>query len=164
MEKPCKAKTPELPRRAKGFLVNAELRLTPDNKGIGVFTCEFIPANTRVDDPHLIYFDEQETLKLLASLPNDEARRDWLDHAFGDGGKVGVHNTHLDDGGMVNHSDNPSLATNNDDDYSYSTRDIQIGEELTEDYRTYDHVPFFEDLCKKYGAIDWFLNNTKEST
>ena len=164
MEKPCKAKTPELPRRAMGFLVNAELRLTPDDKGIGVFTCEFIPANTRVDDPHLIYFDEQETLKLLASLPNDEARRDWLDHAFGDYGKVAVHNTHLDDGGMVNHSDKPSLATNNDDDYSYSTRDIQIGEELTEDYRTYDHVPFFEDLCKKYGAIDWFLNNSKEST
>ena len=74
-----------------------------------------------------------------------------MDHAFGDDGKVAVHNTHLDDGGMVNHSDNPSLATNNDDDYSYSTRDIQIGEELTEDYRTYDHVPFFEDLCKKYG-------------
>ena len=164
MEKPCKAKTPELSRRAMGFLVNTELRLTPDNKGIGVFTCEFIPANTRVDDPHFIYFDEQEKLKLLASLPNDEARRDWLDHAFGDDGKVAVHNTHLDDGGMVNHSDNPSLATNNDDDYSYSTRDIQIGEELTEDYRTYDHVPFFEDLCEKYGAIDWFLNNSKEST
>ena len=158
MENPCQAKMVELPRKARGFVVKAELRLTPDNKGIGVFAVEFIPANTRVDDHRLIYFDEQGTLKHLSSLPNDEARRDWLDHAFGEDGKVAVHDTNFDDGGMVNHSDNPNLVTNEKDGYSYSTRDIQEGEELTEDYRTYDYVPFFEDLCEKYGVPDWYTD------
>jgi len=91
MERLLVKTTPELPRRARGFLVKAELRLTPDNKGIGVFAAEFIPANTRIDDLHILYFYEQETLKLLTSLPNDNARRDWLEHAFEIKGKVTVY-------------------------------------------------------------------------
>ena len=94
MERLRNVKTrPELPRRARGFLVKAELRLTPVNKGIGIFAAEFIPAKTRVDDPHILYFDEQETLKLLAAMPNDDARRDWLEHAFKINGKVGAYDT-----------------------------------------------------------------------
>lgn len=148
--------TPELPRRARGFLVKAELRLTPDNKGIGVFAAEFIPANTRLDDLHILYFDEQETLKLLASLPNDNARRDWLEHAFEIKGIVGTYDTNFHDGGMVNHSNDPKLALNYQDGYMYAITDINEGEELTEDYNKAEEVPFFTNLCKKYGVPDWY--------
>ena len=34
----------DLPRPAKGFCVNAELKMNPD-RGIGVFAAEFIPAS-----------------------------------------------------------------------------------------------------------------------
>ena len=150
--------TPELPRRANltGFLVKAELRLTPDNKGIGVFAAEFIPANTRVDDPHILYFDEQETLKPLASMPNDDARRHWLEHAFEIKGKVGTYGTNLRDSGMVNHSNDPNLAVNYQDGSMYAIKDINHGEELTEDYAKSEELPFFKNLCEKYGVPDWY--------
>lgn len=150
-------RTHRLPRRAKGFRIEAELRLAPSNKGIGVFAAQFIPANTRVDDHHYIYFDEQQTLKFLARLQNDEERKAWLDHSFGKDGMIAVHDANLDEGGMVNHSDYPTMATSREDGHTYTTRDVREGEELTEDYDTYDKVNFYEKLCEKYGAVDWFI-------
>ena len=146
-----------LPRRAKGFKIEAELKLAPGNKGIGVFAAQFIPANTQVDDHHYIYYDEQEALELLASLPNDAERRNWLMHVFGKDGKIAEHDSKVDDGGMVNHDDNPTMMDL--DGHSYTTRDVHEGEELTEDYRTFEHVDFYEKLCDKYGVIDWFVGN-----
>ena len=42
---------------------------------------------------------------------------------------------------MVNHSNNPTVAENPNDGHDYTTQDVYEGEELTEDYRTYDYVP-----------------------
>ena len=39
----------QFPQPAEGFVVRAELKKTSD-KGIGVFACEFIPANASVYD------------------------------------------------------------------------------------------------------------------
>ena len=146
-----------LPKRAKGFNIKAELKLAPGNKGIGVFAAQFIPAYTQVDDHHYIYYDEQEALELLASLPNDAERRNWLRHVFGKDGKIAEHDAKVDDGGMVNHDDNPTMMDL--DGHVYTTRDVHEGEELTEDYRTYDDVDFFDKLCDEYGVIDWFVGN-----
>ena len=146
----------ELPRPATGFLVRTELRMTPD-KGIGVFAVEFIPANTRVDDYRdVTYYNEEETIAYLASLSSDEERKWWLEHAYGDNNKIAVVN---DDSQMINHSNNPTLFENPDDGHDYTTRDVYEGEELTEDYRSYDIVPFFEDLCDEYGILDMYMND-----
>ena len=156
IEELCK-KAHLLPRRAKGFKIKAELKLAPGNKGIGVFAAQFIPANTQVDDHHYIYYDEQEALEILASLPSDVERRNWLMRGFGKDGKIAVHDANVDDGGMVNHDDNPTLLEI--DGHEYTTRDVNEGEELTEDYDTYEKVDFYEKLCDKYGAVDWFVGN-----
>ena len=158
MENPCKTKPLQLPRKANGFKIDAELKLAP-GKGIGVFAAQFIPANTRVDVPCYIYFDEQETLEHLASLPSDKERKEWLEHAWGEDGKIARCDANYD-GAMINHSDNPTTATNHQDGYLYTTRDVHEGEELTEDYATYEKVTFYEKLCEKYGVVDWFINQS----
>ena len=148
--------TKDLPRLSRsGFRVKVELRMTPD-KGIGVFAAEFIPANTRVYDYKTTYYNKEEAIAYLASLSSDEERKWWLEHAYGHNGKIA---TEYDDSDMVNHSNNPTVAENPNDGHEYTTRDVYEGEELTEDYRTYDYVPFFEELCDKYGVTDWFIDN-----
>ena len=146
--------TEEFPRPAKGFKVKAELRMTPD-KGIGVFAAEFIPANTRTDDHQTTYYNKEEAIAHLASLSSDEERKWWLEHAYGYKGKIAVVS---DDNGMINHSSNPTVAENPDDGHDYTTRNVYEGEELTEDYRTYEDLPIYEELCKKYGVSFWYIN------
>ena len=80
-------------------------------------------------------------------------------HVFGKDGKIAQHDANVDDGGMVNHDDNPTLLQDIDG-HKYTTRDIHEGEELTKDYDAYEHVDLnYEKLCDKYGAIDWFVGN-----
>jgi len=150
-------KPKQLPRRAKGFKIEAELKLAPGNKGVGVFAAQFIPATTRIDDHHYIYFNEKESLQILASLQSDEERAIWLSHSFGENGKIGAHDATVDDGGFINHSDYPTLV--NIDGHYYTTRDVKEGEELTENYGVFEEVDFYEELCEKYGVIDWFIGN-----
>ena len=150
-------KPKQLPRRAKGFNIEAELKLAPGDKGVGVFAAQFIPANTRVHEFHYIYFDEKETLEILASLQSDEERALWLSHAFGKDGMTAAHDARVDDGGFINHSDYPTLI--DIDGHGYTTRDVHEGEELTENYSTYEEVDFFEELCDKYGVTDWYIGN-----
>jgi len=147
-----------LPSKAKGFLVKAELELSP-GKGICVFAAQFIPANTKVAIHHFICYDEHQTKQILEQLPSDEERKKWLKHSFGLNGKLVVHDSKVDYGGMVNHSDHPTLVLNGVDGCTYSTRDIQNGEELTEDYGTYDKIPLHEELCEKYSVYDWFIKS-----
>ena len=90
-------KPKQLPRRAKGFKIEAELKLAPGDKGVGVFAAQFIAANTRIDDYHYIYFDEKETLEILASLQSDDERKVWLSRSFGKNGKIAAHDARVDD-------------------------------------------------------------------
>ena len=57
---------------------------------------------------------------------------------------------------MVNHPNDPNLAVNYQDGYMYLIKDINRGEELTEDYDKFEEIPFFENLCEKYGVPDWY--------
>ena len=148
-----------LPRPAVGLLVKAELRMTA-NKGIGVFAKEFIPANTRLFNTNETHYNEQEAIAYLDSLPSDEHRKYWLEHAYGHYGMIAA--TDGDDE-MVNHSSNPNIAEG-DDGYEYSIRDIHEGEELTQDYTTYEdlEVPFYIKLCEKYGvptSVEGFVDD-----
>ena len=146
-----------LPRPATGFLVRAELRMTPD-KGIGVFAAQFIPVKTRIYESEPISYSEEEASALLESLPTLEERKHWLEHAYGSQGKVCIDQ---DDSTMINHSDNPNMINellsehkHKVKNYSIAVRNIEEGEELTEDYRTYSLTPAYIRLCKKYGVCE----------
>lgn len=62
----------------------------------------------------------------------------------------------LDNGRFVNHSNEPVLGgpthllPNVAWQYSVALRDICKGEELTEDYNTYDASDWLDDLCQQY--------------
>ena len=147
----------QFPRPAEGFLVRAELKKTPD-KGIGVFTCEFIPANTIVSDcASTVYFNEEQTRAVLSSLPSDDVRRYWLEHTWGERGQVAYI---LNDISMVNHSKNPTVYSNSEDIHKcYASRDILAGEELTEDYRAFDIVHFQIALYDEFGIDEDYLKD-----
>ena len=146
----------KLPRPAKGFLVKAELRMTPD-KGIGVFTTQFIPANTLVYMSDPLLYSEEEATVYLESLPTLEERQDWISHSYGSQGKICIDR---DDIIRINHSDNPTLycksflCTSSNSYSAIAARDVKEGEELTEDYRTYTLTPAYVRLCKKYGVCE----------
>lgn len=142
----------ELPRPAKGFLVKSELRMTPD-KGIGVFAAECIPVNTRVYEVEPYCCSEEEASAYLESLPTIKERHFWLDHAYVSQGKLCVD---PQDTIRINHDDNPTMSnqpscTEPAKNCGIALRDITEGEELTEDYRTYDPDPELLRLCKKFN-------------
>ena len=153
------AKRGPFPRPAKGFSVRVQLQETED-KGIGAFAAEFIPANTKVIKiaGKSRYFDEDETLKYLQSLPSEQERIYWLDHVYGFKDKVAED---AYDQPIINHSDSPNLLlvlNDYNDGYIYALHDIQEGEELTEDYRSYPELPFLDQLLEQHGIFYDYLS------
>ena len=140
-----------LPRAARGFSIKADLKMCTNGRGIGVFAGEFLPAGKKIDTnrEHAILTQDQAYV-FLEEVPNDEQRRWWLEHIYCLDNLMKCDMVELDTM-MVNHSDNPTVVTR-EDGYDYTTRDVNIGEELTEDYRTYDTVPYYEELCRKYSV------------
>ncbi len=114
------------------FLVQTELRNSSVH-GFGVFAREFIPAGTRVWE-YLDGFDRRMSPEFVASLP-EVARQTVLHYcAFW----KGAYGTSADNSRFLNHSFTPNLRSFEEPDCDVALRDIQIGEELTEDYREFD--------------------------
>jgi SET domain len=62
-----------------------------------------------------------------------------------------------DDGKFMNHSSNPNCFTDMETGYTYALRDIDPGEQLFEDYATFEHPVFLLPLLKKYDcAPDYY--------
>ena len=108
--------------------------------GLGVFAAEFIPKGTRVWE-FREGFDSRLSEEFVASLP--EPAQSTLRHysALWGGGYV----VSADDARFLNQSETPNLKTFAEPDMDVALRDIQIGEELLEDYREFDESP--RDLC-----------------
>ncbi len=65
----------------------------------------------------------------------------------------------LDNGRYVNHSEEPNLVAPTDLpydvawQYSVALRDIKKGEELTENYNSYDPAEWVDTFCQKFGIF-----------
>lgn len=112
--------------------------------GIGLFADEFIPAGT------LIWkfkegFDMRFNADYLHTL-NEPARSFFLTYAS-QNPKTLRYMLCADNARFFNHSDNPNTACVPDPDsdelMDIAAKDIQSGEELTIDYRTFDNDPFY---------------------
>merc|ERR1711962_1303063 len=136
-----------------GFQVKYEVRET--NIGKGLFLLEPEAKGTliwryREGENILCFRNEAETRKHLDSMSSDADRLDFLEHCFHDGG---VLNTILDDGKLVNHSRCPTMGKmNNMEEHlsSFSLRALEVGEELTEDYGTYEYPGWLLAICKEF--------------
>lgn len=111
------------------LLINARVGVSAIH-GLGLFACEFIPAGT-VIWRYMPGFDVVIPASSLASL-SISARKQVIHYAeYFPEEKQFVLSS--DDDRFTNHSDAPNTAPN--DDTMVATRDIQLGEEITCDYR-----------------------------
>jgi SET domain-containing protein len=163
-----------------GMCVPYTVRETPD-KGCGVFADAAIPRGAtvwrHVAGQYSVY-DEQSLNALVSNMTHREAVY-VLTHIHCMPEFPGNMILALDDGALMNHSDQPTLLTHTKPGYDkvptpsstqdvsdallgdhftlVAARDIEKGEELTLDYNDDpDDPPYYNTLCEQYGVTwDW---------
>lgn len=167
-----------------GYCFPYGVKQTAD-KGLGVFADEKIRQGSivwrHVSGQYTVY-DERAFRALIDKMTPAEVVYE-LAHTFGlkdlPGCLIRIH----DDGVLINHSANANLATNRSAapeasldmtsvhyvqdvtrallDVRYAlvaTRDIEIGEELTNDYAAeVVDPPFYDVLCEEYGVRESYV-------
>lgn len=112
-------------------------------EGIGLYADQFIPKGTitwKFDPRFDIYFDPKE-VEVMSEL-----QKDLIIHFAYLSKKSGKYVYSIDNTRFTNHSTNPNIAEDeklSEGDAEICTvaiRDIQIGEEMTIDYRAIDAV------------------------
>jgi SET domain-containing protein len=127
--------------------------------GTGIFATQPIKRGTRVwryeVGVSVAEHDEASLKARVASMSKTEAV-DLLEHVYTWEGRVIEI---LDDAKIWNHAadhntgNHPDEAKGEGDGMSsYARRDIEVGEELTDDYATFEEIPWFEQLCVEHGA------------
>jgi hypothetical protein len=174
--------------KKNGFCFAYEVKETAD-KGLGVFAAEKIEQGSivwrHVSGQYTVY--DEHTFKIaIEKMSHGEVVYE-LTHVFGleelPGCLIRVH----DDGVLMNHSNNANLATNNAGavektfdvtspqylrdvtrallDVRYAlvaTRNIETGEEFTNDYVAEEGVadpPFYDVLYEQYGVSEDYLED-----
>mmetsp|Transcript_15143 Transcript_15143/g.26028 ORF Transcript_15143/g.26028 Transcript_15143/m.26028 type:complete len:246 (+) Transcript_15143:57-794(+) len=162
-----------------GFRVPYEVKEV-EGKGRALFVTEFVKQGTLIwhaDRGVLSKFDRRKLDAYVTSLPHDDAKR-FLDHlfAFERESTEHVFRAH-GDASLVNHSTRPTVG--NLDHYfklhkqhlqidqswflankqpfsphlcTVALRDLQVGDEILEDYNFYYDPPFYVEICDKYDA------------
>ena len=128
--------------------------------GRGIFAREPIKRGQRVWRYELgvsvLEHDEASLARRLQQMPTHAARVDLLEHVYTwEGTAVEI----LDDAKVWNHAvdhntgNHPDEAAGAGDGVSsYARRDIAAGEELTDDYATFEELRWFEAMCEAHGA------------
>lgn len=127
--------------------------------GIGVFADEFIPKGTTIWK-FTSGFDQKFTREQILSFP--ELLQVYIYKYSWKGTKSKLYCFSSDNGKYFNHSDNPNTLSeyidNETEVITTAIRDIQIGEELTDNYSSFeadeDSDNVLEEIRKKYNLID----------
>jgi len=154
---------------APGFHVPYAARESPF--GLGLFAVCDIPAGTLLwkysaapGGNVLSFRTEAEARERLRALATHEERVFWMDHVYMFDGKL---NEILDDGKLWNHSAEPCTGLppagdGYDIESSYAVRDIKAGEQLLDDYGTYEYPEWYERLCAEFGVSREFVEKREE--
>jgi SET domain-containing protein len=138
-----------------GFKVSYEVRETSDGRGKGLYATHAIPKGTLIwkYGPNNIrcFQGGQQVQSHLATISTDDDRRYWLSHIYCfNGSAIEI----LDDGKLWNHSHDPNTGSeprlDGDSESTYATRDIAAGEELLDDYGTYEYPDWLLGLYEEY--------------
>jgi len=126
------------------LLVKTKLEPSPVH-GIGCFADQFIPKGTLVRK-FMPGFDLEIPKSEVDKLP-DAPRERFLNYAY----FFEENNSYFldfDDERFVNHSDEPNVGPKpsgwEELGEMYALRDIQIGEEITEDYKEFNDNAYFK--------------------
>ena len=175
-----------MPDKQSGFCYPYSVKKT-DIKGLGVFARESIKKGSVVwrHIPGLyVVYDEHSFKAMIEEMSHAEVVYE-LTHCFGLADFPGCMIQVLDDGALINHSSNANLVTNNsapanaslnvnsrdyldtvtkallDDRFALiATRDIEIGEEYTNNYNAdCAEPPYFDILYEQYGVCEDYLDD-----
>lgn len=128
--------------------------------GVGLFADEDIKEGTQVwkyTNETCILLTKEQIQTLLKSYLKTEKEliQYYLTYTYFQAKLNGLVLC-LDNGRFVNHSTQPNLKSPiNDWQYSVACRNIKKGEELTEDYRTYDNADWLTELCQEYNVLHY---------
>ncbi len=135
--------------RSLGFRVPYRVRPIP-SKGLGVTATEEIEKGRLVWE-----FEEGACVQVSAEMVHTLAREsgiesasDFLNHCFCWDGRILYPQG---DTQFFNHSSRPNMASP-DGVRWFATRAILAGEEILDDYGTYEKNPVYERLCVEYKA------------
>ncbi len=121
------------------MLVKTRLGLSSIH-GIGLFADEDIPKGTRVWE-FTPGFDQAIPREQIDRVP-EASRSDFLKYSYTSKKNGHYYILCCDDARFFNHSDEPNVVGfstgNGDEDLDVASRDIQRGEELTCDYRSFE--------------------------
>lgn len=174
-----------MPDKESGFCYLCSVTTTED-KGLGVFSREAIKKGSVVwrHVPGLyVVYDEKSFRAKISQMSHAEIVYE-LTHCFGLADFPGCLIRILDDGALINHSNNANLVTNNsapmkipmntssseylhkvteallDDRYTLvATRDIAVGEEYTNNYSAdCADPPYYDALCEEHGITEDYLD------
>jgi SET domain-containing protein len=164
-----------------GFCVPYTVRVTPD-KGRGVFADAPIRKGTilwRFVRGQYAVYDERSLKEFLAKLSRSDVVYE-LEHMFGTPEFPGFIIRVFDDGVLINHSRQPTVAVNNgsgDSEIPYdtspqdvqdvadallndrfaliATQDLKAGDELAHDYnKDVEDPAYYDALCEQYN-VSW---------
>lgn len=130
--------------------------------GVGLFADEDIKAGTTVwqyTPETCTVFTLQQFQKLIQSFHKTERQiiQYYLTYSYYQAYLNGLIFC-LDNGRFVNHSEQPNLDASHlprelSWQFSVACCDIQKGEEITENYCTYDSSDWLRDLCQRYDVF-----------
>lgn len=98
---------------------------------------------------NVIEYNESSCKKHLSKLSFKEAHN-FLDITYGRGELLCQI---IDDGKYMNHSESPNCKTNMINGNVYAITNIKYGEQLFEDYSTFDHPTYLLPLLQKYKCV-----------
>ena len=131
------------------------------HEGKGVFAQQKIKKGTlvwkRILGINAKIYTKESSFKHCATISETERNR-FLDVAYGDGNDLVFT---WDDSQYFNHSNFANCGgheTEWHDPHCYAIKDIEIGQELLEDYRDYDHTNWMIDLYNKYTRMPDFYD------
>ncbi|HPG31754.1 MAG TPA: SET domain-containing protein [bacterium] len=126
--------------------------------GKGLYAGEFIPKDSKIweyDNKTVEIYDEREWNNLLDKSAK-ERKKELLKFAYKENNYWILHNDIMI---YTNHSDNPNVSTNYKemlekgwnikDAYTFAVKDIEKGEELTENYKEY----FDEEIWNLHSML-----------
>ena len=144
--------------KKSGFKVPYSLE-NIDQKGLGIIATDDIKKGTLIWKPlYIKRYNEQTFNKLIVHMELSttiESIRFFLNHIYGWNGFIIEL---LDDSKYMNHSSNANsgagdkLGIFDPLGCNYALRDINAGEEITDDYSAYDNPSWYLELCKVYNV------------
>ena len=149
-------------------MLTVKTKISPSSiHGIGLFADQFIPKGSEIWR-FTQGFDQKFTKEQVLAFP--ELLQIYIYKYSWRSNKSKLYCFSSDNGKYFNHSDTPNCLSEYRDDeeevVTVALRDIQIGEEITDDYSSFEDASSEDNvldfICKKYNLFDELDPRLKE--